>query len=63
MNTPVPAQGTRPVRVFPFAGDGKWYWQDADCQEPMGPFDSYRDAWRDYKACRNSYQQGTGDHP
>lgn len=41
-----------PVRIFPFSGDGKWYWQDNLCQEPMGPFDSYREAWKDYKACR-----------
>lgn len=40
------------VRIFPFAGDGKWYWQDADCMEPMGPFDSYREAYRDYRAMR-----------
>ena len=42
------------VRVFPFAGDGKWYSQDNDCDEPMGPFDSYREAYRDYKAMRKS---------
>jgi hypothetical protein len=49
---PVSSASKTPVRVFPFAGDGKWYWQDAYCDEPMGPFDSYRDAMRDYKDCR-----------
>lgn len=45
---------TTAPRIFPFAGDGRWYWQDEFCEEPMGPFDSYRDAWRDYKAVRKS---------
>ena len=55
MNTKANESGASrtPVRVFPFAGDGKWYWQDADCDEAMGPFDSYRDAWHDYRAVRN----------
>lgn len=48
---PLPLLG---VRVFPFAGDGKWYWQDEFCEEPMGPFDTYKAAWADYKAVRKS---------
>lgn len=58
VNSPQPGADTRKksaasgARFFPFAGDGKWYWQDADCDEAMGPFDSYRAAWRDYKDCR-----------
>ena len=42
------------VRVFPFAGDGKWYWRDDLCEEAMGPFDTYAEAWRDYRAVRKA---------
>jgi hypothetical protein len=29
-----------------------WFWIDDDCEEPMGPFDSYRDAMADYRDTR-----------
>ena len=29
-----------------------WYWQDADCEEPMGPFASRREAGDDYSELR-----------
>lgn len=29
-----------------------WYWQDDDCEEPMGPFQSYREAVEDHRECR-----------
>jgi hypothetical protein len=29
-----------------------WYWQDDDCEEPMGPFSSRREAGEDHRECR-----------
>lgn len=29
-----------------------WYWQDDDCEEPMGPFSSRREAAEDFRGCR-----------
>lgn len=32
--------------------DGYWWWKDAACAEPMGPFESEREAREDYRLCR-----------
>lgn len=34
-----------------------WYWQDDDCEEPMGPFDSYREAALDHRDVRPSAKE------
>lgn len=31
---------------------GAWYWQDEDCEEPMGPFESRAEAVDDYREMR-----------
>lgn len=32
-----------------------WYWQDDDCEEPMGPFSSRREAGEDHRECRPQF--------
>lgn len=44
----------------PFTGERPgWYWQDDDCEEPMGPFASRREAGDDYRDCRPSSPDGS----
>jgi hypothetical protein len=40
------------LHIFPRNDESKWFWEDADCSEPMGPFDSYREAWNDFRELR-----------
>lgn len=32
---------------------GAWFWQDDDCDEPMGPFESRAEAVDDYRSLRD----------
>lgn len=44
------------VRNEPYADDVRlvdgWYWQDDDCEEPMGPFNSKAEAQADHRELR-----------
>jgi hypothetical protein len=37
-----------------------WYWQDDDCEEPMGPFSSRREAGEDFQECRPVFSADQG---
>ena len=44
---------TSTVSFFWLKDGGGWYWQDDDCDEPMGPFLSSLEALADYEAIRH----------
>jgi hypothetical protein len=40
------------LHIFPRENKGQWFWEDADCTEPMGSFDTYKAAWDDFRKLR-----------
>jgi hypothetical protein len=40
------------LHIFPSDNQSKWFWEDADTSEPMGPFSTYRAAWDDFREVR-----------
>lgn len=50
--------------VNPMFGDPQLYfWEDALCAEPMGPFQSEKEAREDYKKCRPDGEKTLGEDP
>lgn len=46
-----------------FADPPQYFWQDALCIEPMGPFSSEKEARDDYKKCRPDGEKTRGENP
>ena len=53
------------VRNEPYADEVRlvdgWYWQDDECEEPMGPFASKAEAQADLFLCRGHRYECEGD--
>jgi len=50
--------------VNPMFGDPQsYFWEDALCAEPMGPFQSEKEAREDYKKCRPNGEKTLGEDP
>lgn len=50
--------------VNPMFGDSpQYFWEDALCIEPMGPFSSEKEAREDYKKCRPDGEKTRGEDP
>jgi hypothetical protein len=42
------------LHIFPRNDESKWFWEDANTSEPVGPFDTYRAAWSDFQEKRET---------
>jgi hypothetical protein len=40
------------LHIFPGENQSKWFWEDADCSAPRGPFATYKAAWDDFREVR-----------